>query len=86
MENLLKGYFSYNYFTPIFSNRYFSELVFLVGDWKINKIYQRKLKPGDRLWALVITSLRKIILYKRDFATLTVLARLTSWPVCFTYK
>ena len=32
-----------------FSKRYFSELLFLVGDRKINKIYQRKLKPGDRL-------------------------------------
>ena len=38
-----------------FLNRYFSELLFLAGDIKINKIYQRKLKPGDRLWALEIT-------------------------------
>ena len=43
-------FFYYNYFTPNFSNQYFSELLFLVGDRKIRKIYQRKLKSGDRLW------------------------------------
>ena len=53
IENLLNGY--YNYFTLNFSKRYFSELLFLVGDRKINKIYQLKLKPGDRLWVLEIT-------------------------------
>ena len=30
--------FYYNYFTPNFSNQYFSELLFLVGDRKIRKI------------------------------------------------
>ena len=30
------------------------ELLFVAGDRKINKIYQRKLKLGDRLWALEI--------------------------------
>ena len=52
MENLLSGHFFYNYFTPNFSHRYFSELLFLVGDRKINKIHQQKLKSGDRLWKL----------------------------------
>ena len=56
MENLLSGHFFYNYFTPNFSHRYFSELLFLVGDGKINKIHQQKLKSGDRLWALEITN------------------------------
>ena len=37
-----------------FSKRYFSELPFLVGDRNLNKIYQQKLKYGDRLWALEI--------------------------------
>ena len=50
MENLLNSYFYYNYFTPNFSNRYFSKLLYLVGDRKINKMYQRKLKSGDGLW------------------------------------
>ena len=50
MENLLNGYFYYNYFTKNFSNRYFSELVFLIGNRKNNKIYRQKLKSGDRLW------------------------------------
>ena len=30
------------------------ELLFLVGDRKINKIYHRKLKSGDRVWTLEI--------------------------------
>ena len=51
MEHLLNSCFYYNYFTPIFSNLYFLELLFLVGDRKINKIYQSKLKSADRLWA-----------------------------------
>ena len=55
MKNLLNGYYCYSYFTPNFLNQYFSELLFLVGERKINKIYQRKLKPSDRLWALEIT-------------------------------
>ena len=38
MKNLPNGYFYYLYFTPIF----------LAADRKINKIYQQKLKPGDR--------------------------------------
>ena len=47
MEHLLNSCFYYNYFTPIFSNLYFLELLFLVGDKKINKIYQSKLKSAD---------------------------------------
>ena len=54
MENLLNGYFYYSYFTPKFLKIYFSELLFLAGDRKLNKIYQRKLKAGDRLWTLEI--------------------------------
>ena len=68
MENLLNGYFYYNYFTPNFSNWYFSELLFLVGGRKINKIYQQKFKSGDRLWALEIT-LWKLRLYVKLFCT-----------------
>ena len=48
MENLL------NDFTPKFSTHFFSELLFLVGERKINKIYQRKSKSADRLWVLAI--------------------------------
>ena len=66
MENLLNGYFYYNYFTQNFSNQYFSELLFLVGDRKVNKIYQRKLKSGNRLWALGIT-FWKLRLYGKLF-------------------
>ena len=42
-------------FIPNYSSRFFSELLFLVGDIKINKICQRKLKPGNALWTLEIT-------------------------------
>ena len=49
MEHLLNGYFYYNYSTPNVSNRYFSELPFLVGDREINKTYPRKLKLGDKM-------------------------------------
>ena len=67
MENLLDGCFHYNYFTPNFLSGFFSELVFLVGDKKkFNKIYQRKLKPGDRLWVLNITHW-KLSLYRKLF-------------------
>ena len=38
----------------------------MVGDRKINKIYQRKLKSGDRLWALDITNW-KLRLYGKLF-------------------
>ena len=55
MENLPNGYFYYSYFTPSFLNRYFSELLLLAGDKKINKNYRQKLKPEVRLWALEIT-------------------------------
>ena len=55
LENLLNGYFYYNYFTSNLSNRYFSEVLFLVSDRIINKVYQRKLKSGNRLWKLEIT-------------------------------
>ena len=49
-----------------FSNRYFFELLFLVGDRKINKIYQRKLKFGNRLRALQINHW-KLRLYGKSF-------------------
>ena len=35
-----------------FFEQIFSQLLILVGDKKISKIYQRKLKSGDRSWAL----------------------------------
>ena len=54
MKNLLKDFFYCSSFTPNFLNRYFSELLFLAGDIKLNKIYQLKLTPGDRLWELEI--------------------------------
>ena len=44
-----------NYSAPHYSNWKFLELLFLVGDRKIDKIYQRKLKSGNRLLALEIT-------------------------------
>ena len=54
MENLLNGYFYYSSFISNFLNRNFQELLFVAGERKINKIYQRKLKLGDRFWALEI--------------------------------
>ena len=82
MENLLNGYFYYSSFISIFLNRYFQELLFVAGEKKINKIYQRKLKLADRLWALEIAylklSLLAIILHKTDFAIFTVLPCVTS--------
>ena len=72
MENLLNGYFYYSYFTLNFSNRYFSEFLFLVGDRKISKMYQRKLKSGDRLWALEITNW-KLRLYGKEFCVRQIL-------------
>ena len=54
MNNLLKDFFYCSSFTPNFLSRYFSELLFLAGDIKLNKIYQLKLTPGDRLWELEI--------------------------------
>ena len=54
MEDLLNDYFYYSCFTPKFLNRYFLELLFLADDRKINRIYQQKLKPEDRLWVLEI--------------------------------
>ena len=53
MGNLQNGYFYYSSFISNFFNRYFQEL-FVAGERKINKIYQRKLKLADRLWALEI--------------------------------
>ena len=53
-EHLLNDYFFYSSFTQNFLNRNFSKFLFLAGDRKINKIYQRKLKPGNGLWALEI--------------------------------
>ena len=51
MENLLNGYFYYKFF---FEPMFFRTPI-LVADKKINKTYQRKIKSGDRLWALEIT-------------------------------
>ena len=48
-KNLPNGYF-----TPNISNKYFSELLFLAAEKKINKVYQWKLKPGDRQWVFEI--------------------------------
>ena len=48
MGNLLNGYVYYSYFTPDFSDKYVSKLLFLALDRKFNKIYLQKLKPGDR--------------------------------------
>ena len=80
MEHLLNSCFYYNYFTPIFSNLYFLELLFLVGDRKINKIYQSKLKSADRLWAYCkLFCIRQIL-------QLSQLDCVTSCPVCFTEK
>ena len=39
-------------------NRYFQELLFVAGERKIKKMYQRKLKLADRLWALEIAYLK----------------------------
>ena len=47
---------SYGKFSERLFLLYFLEFLFLVGDRKINRIYQRKLKSGDRLWALEITN------------------------------
>ena len=88
MENLLSGYFYYSSFISNFLNRYFWELLFLAGERKINKIYERKLKLGDRLWALQIwkLSLQAIILHKTDFGIFTVSPCATSWSMCLTDK
>ena len=90
MEHLLNSYFCYNYFTLNFLNRYFSELPSLVGDRKINKMHQRKVKPGVRLWALGIIHW-KLRLYGKLFcirqtSQLSVLPCITSLHVCFTDK
>ena len=58
---------------------------FLIGDRKIDKIYQRWIFSALN-YAFEITSLRKIVLYETDFATFTVLSCVTSCPVCFTDK
>ena len=68
MENLLISFFKLNYFIPNFSNQYFSKFLFLVGDRKINKIYQRKIKSDDKLWALKITH-GELRLYEKLFCT-----------------
>ena len=53
VKNLVNGYFYCNYFTPNFSNRYFSELFFLVGHKKINKIYHERLSALEIIhWRL----------------------------------
>ena len=51
---LLNAYFYYSFLTSNFWNRYFSEFLFVASERKENNIYQRKLKPGDRSWALEI--------------------------------
>ena len=66
MENLLNGYFYYSSFISNFLNRNFQELLFVAGERKINKIYQRKLKLGDRFWALEI-AYWKLCLYGQLF-------------------
>ena len=82
MQNLLNSYFYYNSFTQNFLNGFFSELLFLAGDRKVNKIYQRKLKPGDRLWGLE-TDYWKLcfygqLMYIRQTSQLSVLPCVTS--------
>ena len=57
-ENLLNGYFYYSSFISKSMNRYFQELLFVAGERKIKKMYQRKLKLADRLWALEIAYLK----------------------------
>ena len=66
MENLLNGFFCYSSFTRIFLRKYFSKLVCLAGEREINRISQRKLKPGDRLWVLQIAHW-KLCLYWQLF-------------------
>ena len=44
-----------------FFEQIFSELLFVAGERKIYKIYQRKLKLGDKLWALEIAYLKLCI-------------------------
>ena len=61
MENLLNGYFYYSSFISDFLSKYFQELLFLAGERKINKIYQRKLKLADKLWSLEIAYLKLCI-------------------------
>ena len=67
LQNLLNGCFYYYYFTPNFLNWYFFELLFLVGDRKIIKIYQWKLKSGDWLWVLE-TAFWKLCFYGKLFS------------------
>ena len=61
MENLLNGYFYYSSFISDFLSKYFQELLFVAGERKIYKIYQRKLKLADKLWALEIAYLKLCI-------------------------
>ena len=49
--NLLSGYFYHSSFTSKFLNRIFLRILFVAGERKINKIYQRQLKLHNRLWA-----------------------------------
>ena len=61
VENLLNGYFYYSSFISDFLSKYFQELLFVAGERKIYKIYQRKLKLADKLWALEIAYLKLCI-------------------------
>ena len=66
MKKLLRGYFYHSSFISKFLTRSFWELLFVTGERKINKIYKRKLKLGDRLWALEI-AYWKLCLYGQLF-------------------
>ena len=89
MENLLNSYFNYSSFISNFLNRCFQELLFVAGERKVNKIYQRKLKlVGARncLFMFKVRSLPAIILHKTDFAIFTALPCVTSWAKCLIDK
>ena len=66
IENLLSGCSYYSSVISNFLNTYFQELLFVAGERKINKIYQRALKLGDRLWELEI-AYWKLCLYGQLF-------------------
>lgn len=48
IENLRNGYFFHSYFKPNYRNHFSDFFFFFAADRKINKIYKRKLKFGDR--------------------------------------
>ena len=90
MENLLDGYFYYSSFISNFLNRYFQELLFVAGKRKNSKIYQRKLKLADRLWALEIAYLKLCLCGQlfciRQTSKFSRFCRVTSWAMCLTDK